>query len=58
MISKSDSSLLQKAAAAAGQTTEQFARRVRGILRRAGCRDTSPRKRVFTAQVMQAIACV
>lgn len=47
---------LAKAAKAAHTTPEQFARRVRGILRPARCRDTTRRPRVFTAEVMQAIS--
>ena len=49
--------LLKKAAAAAKQTPEQFARRVRKILCAPRCRDTSRRQRVFTPEVMRAIFC-
>lgn len=49
---------LAKAAKAAHTTPEQFARKVRGILRARGCRDTTRRPRVFTAEVMKAISCV
>ena len=47
---------LAKAAKAAHTTPEQFARKVRGILRVRGCRDTTRRPRVFTAEVMKAIS--
>ncbi len=47
---------LAKAAKAANMTPEKFAQRVRGILRVRRCRDTTPRERVFTAEVMNAIS--
>ena len=48
---------LKKAAKAANMTTEEFARRVRGLLRASGCRDTKRDRRIFTAAVMAAISC-
>lgn len=53
-----DQKLLACAARAANTTPEKFARKIRGILRRKGCRDTSPRRRVFTAEVVKAISFV
>ena len=47
---------LAKAAEAAHTTPERFARKVRGILRARRCRDTKPRERVFTAEVMDALS--
>ena len=46
---------LAVAARAAGMTTDEFAKRVRAILRNARCRDTSKHARVFTTSVMQAL---
>ncbi len=57
-MNNTSKSLLEKAAHAAKQTPEEFARSVRGILCPRGCRDTrAPRRRIFTPEVMRAINC-
>lgn len=42
-----------KAAKAAGQTPQEFARRIRGLLARGKCRDT---RRIFNKAVTRAIS--
>lgn len=46
---------LKRAARAAHTTPEKFAKAIRGLLCTPRCRDTRPRKRVFTAEVMDAL---
>jgi len=48
---------LERAARAAHTTPEKFAKAIRGILCVKRCRDTSTRKRIFTAEVMESLVC-